>query len=60
MLNILSNAISTIPLSLSLLLTAIPGSAGAQGKVISETLLQSDKSWDGTPYTHYSTGQPQL
>jgi quercetin dioxygenase-like cupin family protein len=25
-----------------------------------ETLLQTTKSWNGKPYTHYSTGQPQL
>lgn len=25
-----------------------------------ETLLQTTQSWNGKPYTHYSTGQPQL
>jgi quercetin dioxygenase-like cupin family protein len=25
-----------------------------------EILLQTDKSWNGKPYTHYPTGQPQL
>jgi quercetin dioxygenase-like cupin family protein len=25
-----------------------------------KTLLQSDKSWDDTPYTAYPTGKPQL
>jgi quercetin dioxygenase-like cupin family protein len=25
-----------------------------------EILLQADQSWNGKPYTHYPTGQPQL
>jgi quercetin dioxygenase-like cupin family protein len=25
-----------------------------------ETLLQTTESWNGKPYTHYSSGQPQL
>jgi hypothetical protein len=25
-----------------------------------ETLLQTTQSWNGKPYTHYPTGQPQL
>jgi quercetin dioxygenase-like cupin family protein len=25
-----------------------------------EILLQTDQSWNGKPYTHYPTGQPQL
>jgi quercetin dioxygenase-like cupin family protein len=25
-----------------------------------ETLLQTTQSWNGKPYTHYATGQPQL
>jgi quercetin dioxygenase-like cupin family protein len=25
-----------------------------------EVLLQADHSWNGVPYTHYPTGQPQL
>jgi quercetin dioxygenase-like cupin family protein len=30
--------------------------AAAQGKV----LLQTDRSWNGNPYTHYPTGRPEL
>lgn len=32
----------------------------AQSKISSETLLQTTKAWDGTPYVSYGTGQPQI
>ena len=32
----------------------------ASGPVQMETLLQTTKSWDGTPYKAYPTGQPQI
>jgi quercetin dioxygenase-like cupin family protein len=47
-------------------LTAVTSIAAAQdapAKVATaqrETLLQTTQSWNGKPYTHYPTGQPQL
>jgi quercetin dioxygenase-like cupin family protein len=47
-------------------LTAVTSIATAQeapAKVATaqrETLLQTTQSWNGRPYTHYPTGQPQL
>ncbi|MGO9992760.1 MAG: cupin domain-containing protein [Steroidobacteraceae bacterium] len=47
-------------------LTAVTSIAVAQeapAKVATaqrETLLQTTQSWNGKPYTHYPTGQPQL
>jgi quercetin dioxygenase-like cupin family protein len=34
--------------------------AGDQPAIQSETLLRTSSSWDGTPYTAYSPGQPEL
>jgi quercetin dioxygenase-like cupin family protein len=44
------------------LLTAVVAQSSSQ-KVASghrEILLQTTQSWNGKPYTHYPTGQPQL
>jgi quercetin dioxygenase-like cupin family protein len=47
-------------------LTAVTSIAVAQDPVAKvataqrETLLQTTQSWNGKPYTHYPTGQPQL
>jgi quercetin dioxygenase-like cupin family protein len=35
-------------------------SAPTEGKVVSEVLLQTTKSWDGETYKPYPKGQPQL
>jgi quercetin dioxygenase-like cupin family protein len=34
--------------------------AAATATAQRETLLQTTQSWNGKPYTHYPTGQPQL
>jgi quercetin dioxygenase-like cupin family protein len=34
--------------------------AAATATAQRETLLQTTQSWNGKPYTHYATGQPQL
>ena len=46
--------------SLTALHAQAPGGAkaGVTGK--REILLQSTQSWNGKPYTHYPTGQPEL
>jgi quercetin dioxygenase-like cupin family protein len=43
-------------------LTAVLAQNGAQNVVSghSEVLLKTTQSWNGKPYTHYPTGQPQL
>jgi quercetin dioxygenase-like cupin family protein len=43
--------------------TSTVAAQGAPAKVATaqrETLLQTTQSWNGKPYTHYPTGQPQL
>src|SRR6202795_3350703 len=43
--------------------TSIVDAQEAPAKVATaerETLLQTTQSWNGKPYTHYPTGQPQL
>jgi hypothetical protein len=35
-------------------------SAPTEGKVVSEVLLQTTRSWDGETYKPYPKGQPQL
>jgi quercetin dioxygenase-like cupin family protein len=43
--------------------TSIVAAQEAPAKVATaqrETLLQTTQSWNGKPYTHYPTGQPQL
>jgi quercetin dioxygenase-like cupin family protein len=44
------------------LLTAILAQSGPQNVASGqrEILLQTTQSWNGKPYTHYPTGQPQL
>src|SRR5271168_2290102 len=44
--------------SLTALYAQNGGTAGVTGK--REILLQSTQSWNGKPYTHYPTGQPEL
>jgi quercetin dioxygenase-like cupin family protein len=44
--------------SLTALLAQNSAPSVASGK--RETLLQTNQSWNGKPYTHYPTGQPQL
>lgn len=39
---------------------AVTGCQYSPGKVESQMLLKSTASWDGTPYTAYPTGQPEL
>jgi quercetin dioxygenase-like cupin family protein len=43
-------------------LSAILAQSGSQSVASGqrEILLQSSQSWNGKPYTHYPTGQPQL
>jgi quercetin dioxygenase-like cupin family protein len=44
-------------------MTSIVAAQDAPAKVATaqrETLLQTTQSWNGKPYTHYPTGQPQL
>jgi quercetin dioxygenase-like cupin family protein len=44
-------------------MTSIVAAQDAPAKVATaqrETLLQTTRSWNGKPYTHYPTGQPQL
>jgi quercetin dioxygenase-like cupin family protein len=44
--------------SLTAVLAQTGGNSVASGK--REILLQTTESWNGKPYTHYPTGQPQL
>ena len=61
---IFRTAVATLPLLVSpLLLAATDISAGNHVTVETarvETLLRATSSWNGKPYTHYASGQPQL
>lgn len=49
----------TVTLAFALLREATAGET--RGRVVhSETLLRTGSSWDGEPYKHYPSGQPEL
>ena len=56
-----STAVASISASL-MFLSAAHGQKPASKVAAAqrEVLLQADHSWNGTPYTHYPTGRPQL
>ena len=56
-----STAVASIPASL-MFLSAAHGQKPASKVAAAqrEVLLKADHSWNGTPYTHYPTGRPQL
>jgi quercetin dioxygenase-like cupin family protein len=55
------NAVIAVPLAgFSLISVLAQNSANQVASAHREILLETTKSWNGTPYTHYPTGQPEL
>ncbi|MEB0092493.1 cupin domain-containing protein [Pseudomonas sp. CCI1.2] len=52
--------IKLAPLSFGLLTLIGTANAETQPAIDSKILLQTSSSWDGTPYTAYPAGQPEL
>jgi quercetin dioxygenase-like cupin family protein len=57
---LLGAGIAAMLAGVSVMATATQSSTNNVASGRRETVLETTKSWNGKPYTHYPTGQPQL